>query len=498
MSPFSRHIEKLKGLQEYLEKLICEMTNYRCPNCKDAADDPEDEDATAEIEFKEGESEDTTQGKIPKQDEKNIKKGNEEKSDGCVYLPKYDTQQQKTPSSSISDLQKTLEDGKSKTDKQIDAVDDHESEDVAVKDEFSGGQLEERTQEQAQKQSQAEDKEGEEEKSDAYVHVNKYNTLLKDCEGLSVQQRTLSSKIFDLEKTVEDKESCISYLENTVKNKENQIDELKNIIKGLKDAEKRQQEEISEKGNEIEKCKLIYQNVTDKCKTLKQQVDDNLLKEKELQEKILELNRRIQQLNTEKNDIEKNYREKSRLEERHREQITEKGREISRLQVTLRGKEELIATSERNKSEITERCRWLEQEIERISRAEIAVGFHTTLAATMSSIVLEGLTSRLADRLAMEKVDLVRQPYSGNTDYCWPLLVVCVNVSRIGADAKEALKGIPKGSNKDVALLVFHHKEAHALPSQTSDKILTGSDFNHLGTIIDLAFLSQKGIYNAR
>lgn len=314
------------------------MTNYRCPNCKDAADDPEDEEATAEIEFKEGESEDTTQGKIPKQDEKNIKKGNEEKSDGCVYLPKYDTQQQKTPSSSISDLQKTLEKVKNKTDKQIDAVDDHESEDVAVKAEFSGGQLEERTQEQAQKQSQGKDKEGEEEKSDAYVHVNKYNTLLKDCEGLSEQQRTLSSKIFDLEKTVEDKKSCISYLENTVKNKENQIDELKNIIKGLKDAEKRQQEEISERGNEIEKCKLRYQNVTDKCETLQQQVDDNLLMEKELQEKISKLNRRIQQLNTEKNDIEKNYREKSRLEERHREQITEKGREISRLQVTLRGK----------------------------------------------------------------------------------------------------------------------------------------------------------------
>ena len=53
----------------------------------------------------------------------------------------------------------------------------------------------------------------------------------------------------------------------------------------------------------------------------------------------------------------------------------------------------------------------------------------------------------------------------------------------------------PTGSNKDVALLVLHHKEAHALPSQTSDKILTGSDFSHLGTIIDLAFLSQRGIY---
>lgn len=48
---------------------------------------------------------------------------------------------------------------------------------------------------------------------------------------------------------------------------------------------------------------------------------------------------------------------------------------------------------------------------------------------------------------------------------------------------------------KDVALLVFHHKEAHALPSQTSDKILTGADFSGLGSIIDLAFLSQRGIY---
>ena len=85
------------------------------------------------------------------------------------------------------------------------------------------------------------------------------------------------------------------------------------------------------------------------------------------------------------------------------------------------------------------------QPVVSISCFIIVVGFHTTLAPTMSSLVLEGLTSRLADRLAVEKVDLVRQPYSGNTDYCWPLLVVCVNVSRIGADAKEALKGIPKG-----------------------------------------------------
>lgn len=74
-----------------------------------------------------------------------------------------------------------------------------------------------------------------------------------------------------------------------------------------------------------------------------------------------------------------------------------------------------------------------------------AVGFHTTVAPSMSSLILGGLTSRLTDRLAGEKVDLVRQAYSGGPDVNFPLLVVCVNVSRIGADAKEALKGIPKG-----------------------------------------------------
>lgn len=74
-----------------------------------------------------------------------------------------------------------------------------------------------------------------------------------------------------------------------------------------------------------------------------------------------------------------------------------------------------------------------------------AVGFHTTLAPPNSSLILGGLTSRLTERLAAEKVDLVRQAYSGGPDVNFPLLVVCVNVSRIGADAKEALKGIPKG-----------------------------------------------------
>lgn len=47
-----------------------------------------------------------------------------------------------------------------------------------------------------------------------------------------------------------------------------------------------------------------------------------------------------------------------------------------------------------------------------------------------------------------------------------------------------------------MALVIFHHKEEHALPKQASERLLTGQVFMHLGGVLDLAFLQSKGIYN--
>ena len=49
---------------------------------------------------------------------------------------------------------------------------------------------------------------------------------------------------------------------------------------------------------------------------------------------------------------------------------------------------------------------------------------------------------------------------------------------------------------ENTALLIFHHKGEHALPNQTSDRVLTGPEFKTLRGIHDLAFLSDKGIYD--
>nr|XP_034325817.1 interaptin isoform X3 [Crassostrea gigas] len=292
--------------------------------------------------------------------------------------------------------------------------------------------------------------------------------LQDKCESLTLKNNKYEEKIADQEHTIGEqfrvidqqretklKQESLDELERTISEQQAEISQLKEAAKAFAVEKQKLNREISEKDKHIE-----HLNYTQKMN--KEKLDES-----------------IQRLG----DENKHYKEKLKSCQSEFDKLSAKLAEKDRI------KNDLVS----RRLEIEEKCKQLERDLEQRSRKEIGVGFHTTVAPSMSSLILGGLTSRLTDRLAGEKVDLVRQAYSGGPDVHFPLLVVCVNVSRIGADAKEALKGIPKA--KDVALLVFHHKEAHALPSQTSDKILTGADFSGLGSIIDLAFLSQRGIY---
>lgn len=290
------------------------------------------------------------------------------------------------------------------------------------------------------------------------------------------EKKQLEDRILELEKECKSLKMEISDQEDTI---EQQFDKISRLSGMLEEREKT----VSEQQSEIFRLNKSSKEFADEIQTRRNEISER--------------DKRIENLeNTQKNKEEEYEKSAQRLEDENRhliEKLRSRQSEIEKFQTKLAEKDRINNDLSRRKSEIEVKCKHLERELEKRSRKEIAVGFHTTLAPPNSSLILGGLTSRLTERLAAEKVDLVRQAYSGGPDVNFPLLVVCVNVSRIGADAKEALKGIPKA--KDVALLVFHHKEAHALPSQTSDKILTGADFSGLGSIIDLAFLSQRGIY---
>lgn len=74
-----------------------------------------------------------------------------------------------------------------------------------------------------------------------------------------------------------------------------------------------------------------------------------------------------------------------------------------------------------------------------------------------------------------------------------PLIVLCMNATRLKTDAVNALKDLKELDN--TVLVIFHHKEQHALTFLPSSQSLIGERFSVLGNIFDMAFLEKKGIY---
>ncbi|KAL4237646.1 hypothetical protein ACF0H5_002360 [Mactra antiquata] len=77
-----------------------------------------------------------------------------------------------------------------------------------------------------------------------------------------------------------------------------------------------------------------------------------------------------------------------------------------------------------------------------------------------------------------------------------PLLLVCFNLSRLGTDALQTIKGLKGMADFGSSiLLVFYHKDEHALPAQSSARVLVNPEFNSLKGIYDIACVTGRGVY---
>lgn len=102
------------------------------------------------------------------------------------------------------------------------------------------------------------------------------------------------------------------------------------------------------------------------------------------------------------------------------------------------------------------------------------------------------LKSKLED--AKTELDFTECNEAGDVNKNLPLLIVCISASRLGTDVKNAIQSLKLTPN--MALIIFHHKDLHALPNQASERVLTGDVFSRVGGVYDFAFLSGKGIYD--
>ncbi|XP_053392928.1 uncharacterized protein LOC128555220 [Mercenaria mercenaria] len=111
-------------------------------------------------------------------------------------------------------------------------------------------------------------------------------------------------------------------------------------------------------------------------------------------------------------------------------------------------------------------------------------------------MVVQGIMSMLNtdERFGNRKLAFTLCEHLSHIQANLSLLVLCFNISGIATDVTNTLKGIPQSEN--TAVLIFHHKDEHALPNQSSDRVLVNPEFKTFGGIFDMAFLAGKGIYS--
>ncbi|XP_060598678.1 centrosomal protein of 135 kDa-like [Ruditapes philippinarum] len=203
--------------------------------------------------------------------------------------------------------------------------------------------------------------------------------------------------------------------------------------------------------------------------------------------------------------------EKVQLKEtiqRHEKYIMDKDEELQNLQNEN-------ARLESKLNELNEKSEGLEQQIQNLqsnvkvlrteknaleqgidkSKQTITVQLFHNLKGGMIATLLYELKSMLATQLNIKRHEVQFLLCQTETDVNpqIPIFVFCINSSRLGTDAGLAIQNL-KVSSK-MAILIFHHKDVHALPNQASERVLTEPEFKGLGGIFDIGFLSGKGIY---
>ncbi|XP_053389396.1 serologically defined colon cancer antigen 8 homolog [Mercenaria mercenaria] len=140
----------------------------------------------------------------------------------------------------------------------------------------------------------------------------------------------------------------------------------------------------------------------------------------------------------------------------------------------------------------------MKQTLEKLkNRAFIQVQLYSQTSGDLITAIEEELMALLKSRMNNNnnELEFIKCVSPNNIQADKPLLLLCINASRLGTDVSNVLQGIHITSK--MAVLVFHHKDVHALPSQASDRVLSGPQFRGIGGIFDMAFLSGKGIYSS-
>ena len=309
----------------------------------------------------------------------------------------------------------------------------------------------------------------------------------------------------DLSRHAEDSkkklEGLISQLTAASQEQQTVVKKYQNVNKVLKKEQEKNEIVIKELGEELYKTKLAFENSKVECD------NSHSFQEKltGIRRQLIEANNTIEILKQENEKIEKEVERKEIDLLESKKFLCSQKEEMEKLYGQQRRENVMLREKlEKTDRQYHENLNRVEQERDALKHQveEWVKKNHTTVCVQMYAAVnkelCEKMMNELEGMLSLQfemnntsiEVEKHKQP---PTDSNLPLLVLCINASRLGTDVNQALLNISQ--SRTIAVVVLHHKELHALPRQPSAKLLIGSDYKHIEAIVDIAYLTSKGIY---
>ncbi|XP_071161982.1 GRIP and coiled-coil domain-containing protein 2-like [Mytilus edulis] len=350
-----------------------------------------------------------------------------------------------------------------------------------------------------------------------YSHINNQimasrkmgNEMIKPTEENQNMASHISS---DLNRQAEENQKRVKDLISQLRSASN--DENK-IMKSFQDANKQLRAQNDKKDAEI---KSLHE---DKIKTKMKNtlVQKEYHQQTETDKKLQEAKKTIETLEKQSDEKERNYLKTiqdldNKLSESSVDPKIEEGcfidhhknleDEVKHLTIENKEHRDRINTLETKCQRLQELNSTLEQEKNTLKQQ-----IDTWVAKKHSTVHIQmyaAVNKELCDKMMTELEDMLSTQFELNDsiieiekykdpppDSRVPLIVICINASRLGTDVNQALSHVNR--SRTTAVVVLHHKEYHALPRQPSEKMLIGSDYKHIGAIVDIAYLTTKGVY---
>ena len=275
------------------------------------------------------------------------------------------------------------------------------------------------------------------------------------------------------------------------------VKKYQNVNKVLIKEQEKKEEVIKELGKELHKIKYASEN--SKFERGNSHSFQEKLSENERQ--LLEANNAITILKQEKEKVERKEidlleskkflcSQKEEMEKLYGQERRENVRLCEKLEKTDRQYHENLHRVEQERDALKHQVEeWVKK-----NHATVCVQMYAAVNKELCEKMMNELEGMLSLQFEMNNTSIeVEKHKQPPTDSDLPLLVLCINASRLGTDVNQALLNISQC--RTIAVVVLHHKELHALPRQPSAKLLIGSDYKHIGAIVDIAYLTSKGIY---